>query len=405
MLESVRGLNNRLDLNTVSKKQLTQCCGLTKLLAERIIERRKILTKFTTIEDLLSIQGISSSKLRKLRTQLAVYESRPPSGLPTHAQQISFLDPDGDHICEYVDTSKFANISDSLCSKPGFIILHVNAASSSRSLSELRELLRKPLIHFPDIICVSDTGKHDFELSEYERYSFSAQKKKPRGKGVAIYVNLSSFFKVQERFDLTLNIDECDNLWLEIKCWHNTRFVIGVIYRNPRTKKDKIKDFRVQMRNTISQIKHEKKVFYILGDLNLDMREQTNHMFEYCQMLARKDCSLLITRVTREVEGQKPAILDHIYTNSILKNVTSGVIKTLDVSDHYPVYCLIDNTTQTWQNKQNKYFEKKISELLLQPTTNQALKIIVCFLIHFLPLTHILNFFFNSFSKPNNSGF
>ena len=335
LVDGVRGLNiqdeeedDRLDLNTVNEEQLIQRCGLTELTAKRIIERRNILTKFATMDDLLSIQGINTDKLHKLRTQLVVHESLLLSGLPVHAHQISFLDPDGDHICLYVSTSEFSNISDSLRSKPGFIILHVNAASSSRSLKKLQELIQKPLIHFPDIICVSDTGNHDFELLGYKRYKFSNQYNKARGKGVAIFVNFWSFFYVCQRGDLALRVDECDNLWLEINYWFNTSFVIGVIYRNPRTIKDKIRKFCVQMQKTISQIQQENKLFYILGDINLNMRDQTNQMFEYCRMLADEGCSLLITRVTREVDDKESAIIDHIYTNSNLKFLTSGVIKT-----------------------------------------------------------------------------
>ena len=412
IVDGVRGLNiqaeeedDRLDLNTVNEEQLIQRCGLTELMAQRIIERRNILTKFTAIEDLLSIKGIKTYKLDKLKKQLVVHEFLPPSGLPTHAQQIGFLDPDGDHICKYVDTSEFANFSDSLCSKPGFIILHVNARSSSRGLSKLRELLRKPSIHFPDIICVSDIGNHDFELLGYMRYKFAHQHDKVKGKGVAIYVNFRSIFYAQGRDDLALHIDECDDLWLETNYWFFPSFVIGVIYRNPRTKKDKIEDFRDRLQTTISKIKHENKLFYILGDINLNMLKQTNQMFEYCQMLAHEDCNLLITRVTREVEGEEPGILDHIYTNSTQERVTSSVIKTLDVSDHYPVYCLIDYTTQTWQDKQNIYSEKKIPESLLLPTTNLAL---INNGLSFNPLSAIdthPEFFFRFFSKTKQLSF
>ena len=38
---------NRLDLNTISEKQLIQCFGLSELTAKRMIERRNVLTRFT----------------------------------------------------------------------------------------------------------------------------------------------------------------------------------------------------------------------------------------------------------------------------------------------------------------------------------------------------------------------
>ena len=60
---------------------------------------------------------------------------------------------------------------------------------------------------------------------------------------------------------------------------------------------------------------------------------------------------------------------------------------------------MIDYTDHTWQDKQDKYYEKKISESLLQPTTNQALKVSG---LSFNPLPAIdthPEFFFRFFSK------
>ena len=73
---------------------------------------------------------------------------------PTHAQQISLLDPAGDHICQYVSRAEFQNLSDGLKSKPGIMILHVNAAGPRFSLNSLQELVKESSFHPPDVICV-----------------------------------------------------------------------------------------------------------------------------------------------------------------------------------------------------------------------------------------------------------
>ena len=95
-------LNERkelFDLNVVSEEELKQHFGLSDRLAKRIIERRKTLETFTSVEDLRSIPGIGPKKYEKLQQRLFVNEEDESlSGLPTHTQQISLLDPAGNHI-------------------------------------------------------------------------------------------------------------------------------------------------------------------------------------------------------------------------------------------------------------------------------------------------------------------
>ena len=52
-----------------------------------------------------------------------------------------------------------------------------------------------------------------------------------RSGGVAIYLNRN--LKYVERADLSIDVPNCENLWLEIMLNNMTRLVIGVIYRHP----------------------------------------------------------------------------------------------------------------------------------------------------------------------------
>ena len=81
-------------------------------------------------------------------------------------------------------------------------------------------------------------------------------------------------------------------------------------------------------------------------------------------MLQDRKCNVLITRPTR-----KSAILDHIYTNKRywLENLKPGIIKTDNISDHYPVYCLIDYSIETcWHERQSVSPANPYSKLQLQ---------------------------------------
>ena len=94
-------------------------------------------------------------------------------------------------------------------------------------------------------------------------------------------------------------------------------------------------------------------------------------------MLKELNCKLLITqptRVTLDEDDVKFALLDHIYTNDAnLHSVTAGVVNTFEISDHYPIYCVIDFSNQPSQKKQIEADVKNCSKQLMQ-SRNQVLK-------------------------------
>ena len=53
---------------------------------------------------------------------------------------------------------------------------------------------------------------------------------------------------------------------------------------------------------------------------------------------------LIITKPTR-VTDTTTTIIDHIITNVTNHKILPGVIKTSEVSDHYPVFCQVQNIT------------------------------------------------------------
>ena len=58
--------SEKLNINTATEEQLIDLPGIGKITAERILEYRKETGKFTSIEDLLAIKGISKNKLERL---------------------------------------------------------------------------------------------------------------------------------------------------------------------------------------------------------------------------------------------------------------------------------------------------------------------------------------------------
>jgi competence protein ComEA len=58
--------SEKLNINTATEEQLIDLPGIGKVTAERILEYRKETGKFTAVEDLLAIKGISKNKLERL---------------------------------------------------------------------------------------------------------------------------------------------------------------------------------------------------------------------------------------------------------------------------------------------------------------------------------------------------
>ena len=81
------------------------------------------------------------------------------------------------------------------------MILHVNAAGSRVNLNSLHELVEESSFHQPDVICVSETERPEFDLNGFTRYSFpraGLNQKYRKGKRVAIFVNSYYFLHARE---------------------------------------------------------------------------------------------------------------------------------------------------------------------------------------------------------------
>ena len=60
----------------------------------------------------------------------------------------------------------------------------------------------------------------------------------------------------------------------------------------------------------------------------------------------------IITKPTRLTDHSK-TLIDHIYTNSPIDNITSG-IALFELSDHLPIFCLINMEIK--RNKERIYY-------------------------------------------------
>ena len=263
--------SEKLDLNVATKMQLEKLIGIGPKKAQTITEERP----FKSIDDLHCVRGIGKKTVVKLKKTCFVNGSVSPTGLPEVVRNISLLDQFNDHICKTVSLSEYQSIT---LPNPGLLMLHINEGHYRSSLKNMENLIENAN-YLPDVICVSDTGNREVSkqfLSKYDDFKFSDDSNPSRGKGVAIFVKRSNF-ELCERADLMFDPTDCNNVWLELcfKASHKDPVVIvvGVIYRNPRYRNEDIDKFKSNLKSTITKIQNENKIFYIFGDINIDLRK------------------------------------------------------------------------------------------------------------------------------------
>ena len=164
--------------------------------------------------------------------------------------------------CEYYDincTLVNGNSDDAL------ILLHVNIRSLQKNFDPLCELIT--LLNFtPQIICITETRIKDQPLINVAipNYSFVHANSTSNAGGVAVYLHCSlKYILYHQQF--CLSNSEC--MWIKVCSWF-LKFILGVVYRHPcGASVDKfIDDFD----NVLDVFTTEGKLFYILGDFNIN---------------------------------------------------------------------------------------------------------------------------------------
>ena len=89
-----------------------------------------------------------------------------------------------------------------------------------------------------------------------------------------------------------------------------------------------------------------------MGDLNIDFLRYLNHQptEKYLDMLYTNNTIPVITKPTR-ITNHTKTLIDHIYTNTLTSQIISGVAFN-DISDHLPVFCIINTPIKRSKEKQ-----------------------------------------------------
>ena len=180
--------------------------------------------------------------------------------------------------------------------------------------------------------------------------------------GAALYI--AKNIKAIPRPDIKFKMQLVESCWCEIAAGKNKKtIIIGCIYRHPTCD---LEEFRAQLNDIIKTLNLNKYEIYILGDLNIDFLKYNSHLptEDYLDMLFDNNLLPIITKPTRLTE-HTATLIDHIYTNSPLPYMTSGIL-TVDISDHLPVFCVMKSQIERTDTKEyNKDYSKFKKELFL----------------------------------------
>ena len=245
-------------------------------------------------------------------------------------------------LCEYLEPSDIHNVVNDT-SPNDITIYHSNVCSLRKNLDKLFETFQNGT-RLPDIIGVTETRLEE-HLSEIDidGYEFEPCFSPTQAGGVGVYV--ANYLEYSVRRDLALNLDHCEDLWIEI-CTHaktkhtkfkdNKKIVVGIIYRHPGSQ---YKRFCETLCKNIDTINKSNKNFVIMGDVNVNLNKYNvvGTVTDYLQSIEGAGCLSFIdkaTRVVKRLDRWETSCIDHLYSNIEPVRMHSYVV-TSDVSDHF----------------------------------------------------------------------
>ena len=215
-----------------------------------------------------------------------------------------------------------------------------------------------------DVIGVTEIfgmSQGECALPGYHPLEFSVRNNSNNSKGgIGIYVKASHKYKL--RSDLSIFIPHVfESKFIELT-FDNKRIIIGTVYRPNSFPKADIDIFMHTMNELQQLLGNEHKDIYIIGDMNIDLLKFSDHVKtgEYLDNIFSQGFLPLIVKPTR-LTSHSATLIDHIYTNKLEINVTSGIVVT-DVSDHFGVFSIIKRVRNDNPSIQNKIISRSFSK-------------------------------------------
>ena len=248
--------------------------------------------------------------------------------------------------CDYYLEEKFIKEIEDYSTRGNHLSLfHLNIKSLSKHYDELQIFL-KSLEHKFSIVGLTETwldeNKHDlYDLPDYNCiYRYRAGR---RGGGVSLC--LRNGIPHTSRNDLEYFDSEMESVFIEIESTvfdTKSNIIVGVTYRMPDSSVDV---FNKRMCDILNVVTKEKKICYLIGDLNIDLLKYEEHRptSDFVDILYANNMFPLILKPTR-VTDKSATLIDHIMTNNfdVYSRHKQGILMS-SISDHYAVFHIAGN--------------------------------------------------------------
>ena len=213
-------------------------------------------------------------------------------------------------------------------SKNIFSVIHTNIQSLMHNFDSLQYLLTD-LKHKFDIVAVSETWNPKnktvvFKPGLLEGYhTYYGQTGHTLKSGCGIYINNSLKYIERKNMDISFydEFNEYQTKWIEVINDKKANILVCVTYRHPKNNSNA--SFNNYLEEKLSNIKNSNKNIILVGDFNycLLKYEKDKYIKQFVDIMYEKFLQPCITEPSRIVNGQRPSIVDNIFTNIINKKI------------------------------------------------------------------------------------
>ena len=269
-------------------------------------------------------------------------------------------------------------------------IFHGNVESLQANLNRIEELFRY-CQKLPDLIAITETKlrlndlkEKNYQNIDLEGYKFEDCPTPTEKGGAGIYISNCIEYKIRE--DLCLNLDRCEDIWVEIQLGKSgneinrkniNKLIVGVVYRHPGSQ---YKEFEARMCQNVSLINQNNSKVIILGDMNINLLKYNTVgcVSQYLNNLQGAGCLSYVndkpTRFVKRGSRWEISCVDHIYSNLDHEKLETNVI-TSSISDHYSTFVKINQIKECTIPKTDIYTRKKTLTEAEETKLNSELQI------------------------------
>ena len=238
-------------------------------------------------------------------------------------------------------------------------LIHLNIRSFQKNYSNFENYISALDFEF-SIIGFSETWLIDSNKSFCSIVGYNHEylyRQDKIGGGVSLFIKDNVKYFV--RSDLSILNKHIEVIFVEIdknQYQSSKNIVVGTLYRPPNTD---IEIFNAHLNNILEILKSENKSVYIMGDYNINLLNVDTHNLssEFLNLMYSFAFFPVINKPTR-ISKNTSSLIDNIFCNDIIENVLFNGILYTDISDHLPIFSIINKSKTKCDT--DKFVHKRI---------------------------------------------